>query len=103
MNKTARIATFTRREIATIELAPPQGAIPLRNGDVVLSQSLVRRVRSGKGQDVKSYSLSFIIAYQDGDSAAFFGDTLPLHDGKNVVKVFVNGVPADRGLLYIVK
>ncbi len=103
MDRAARIARFAGREVATIELALLQGTINVSSRDVVLSQSLVRRVRNGKGQEVQAYSLSFIIAYQDGDSAAFFGDTLPLHDGKNVVTVFVNGVPAERRLVYIVR
>ncbi len=91
-------------EIVSIELTPPQDRIELAEGEVVLSHTLVKRVKNKRGATVPSYGLEFQIAYAgEGRSISYTGDTLPLQKGTNVVTVLVNGVPAERVLTYIVK
>jgi hypothetical protein len=91
-------------EIVSIELTPPQDSIELAEGEVVLSRTLVKRVKNKRGATVPSYGLEFQIAYAgEGRVMSYTGDTLPLQKGTNVVTVIVNGVPAERVLTYIVK
>ncbi len=101
----ARRAAQERREKAlNIELTPAHDTIQLAPSDVVLTRTLVKRVRNWKGAVLTSYDLSFNIEYVlESRSLAFFGDTLPLESGINRVQVFVNGIPASRTLTYIVK
>ena len=101
----ARRAARERKEGAlTIELAPAHDTVSLAEGDVVIGRTLVKSVKNGKGVALKAYELSFTIEYvNERQSAAFFGDTLPLHSGSNNVAVFVNGTQAKRTLTYIVK
>ena len=88
----------------SIELTPPQDRIELTEGDVVLSRTLVKRVKNRRGAIVPSYNLELHIEYADeGRAILYAGDTLPLQKGTNIVKVFVNDVQAERVLTYIVK
>ncbi len=91
-------------EIVSIELTPPQDRIELAEGEVVLSRTLVKRVKNKRGATVPSYGLEFQIAYAEEERViSYTGDTLPLQKGTNVVTVLVNGVPAERVLTYVVK
>jgi hypothetical protein len=94
----------TGEQIVSIELTPPQDKIELTEGDVVLSRTLVKRVKNRRGVIVPSYNLELYIEYPDeGRAIVYTGDTLPLQRGTNIVKVFVNSVQAERVLTYIVK
>ena len=90
-------------QVTSIELVPPEGPIDISQSDSVLGRSIVKRVKSRKGEVLTTYQLEFEISYLDqGRTLTFSGDVLPLELGTNDVTVLVNGVPATRALRYIV-
>ena len=105
--KAAQALAALRRsgdQIVSIELTVPQDKVELAEGDVVVSHTLVKRVKNRRGATIAWYELEFRIEYPDeGRTISYSGDTLPLQKGTNRVTVLVNGVPAERVLTYIVK